>query len=102
MQDAHDSNDLGAFVEADLAFHDVILHASGNVFVAVLFEPLHRVLETRRTQTSKIPDIQKHAIGHHRNILEALEARDPDRARAAMDAHMQQTLDDLRTYVLDA
>lgn len=102
MEDAHESNDLGAFVAADLAFHDVILHASGNVFVAVLFEPLHRVLETRRTQTSKITDIQKHAIGHHRNILDALDARDPDRARAAMDAHMQQTLDDLRTYVLDA
>ncbi|HKU29794.1 FadR/GntR family transcriptional regulator [Arthrobacter sp. NyZ413] len=102
MQDAHDSNDVTAFVEADLAFHDVILHASGNVFVAVLFEPLHRVLETRRTQTSQIPDIQKHAIAHHRDILEALEARDTRRARLAMDAHMQQTLDDLRSYVLDA
>ncbi|MBT8160478.1 MULTISPECIES: FadR/GntR family transcriptional regulator [Arthrobacter] len=102
MQDAYDSNDVTAFVKADLAFHDVILHASGNVFVAVLFEPLHRVLETRRTQTSQIPDIQKHAIAHHRNILEALEARDTRRARLAMDAHMQQTLDDLRSYVLDA
>ncbi|MEZ2391681.1 FadR/GntR family transcriptional regulator [bacterium RCC_150] len=102
MQQAHDSNDVAAFVEADLAFHDVILHASGNVFVAVLFEPLHRVLETRRTQTSEIPDIQKHAIAHHRSILEALESKDPARARAAMDAHMQQTLDDLRSYVLDA
>ncbi|MEV8150618.1 FadR/GntR family transcriptional regulator [Arthrobacter sp. NPDC080031] len=102
MQKAHDSNDVRAFVEADLGFHDVILHASGNVFVAVLFEPLHRVLETRRTQTSQIPDIQQHAIGHHRAILKALEAGDAPRAREAMDAHMQQTLDDLRTYVLEA
>lgn len=102
MQKANDSNDLSAFVEADLGFHDVILHASGNVFVAVLFEPLHRVLETRRTQTAQIPDIQRHAIGHHRAILKALEAGDSPRAREAMDAHMQQTLDDLRTYVLDA
>jgi GntR family transcriptional regulator, transcriptional repressor for pyruvate dehydrogenase complex len=102
MQAAHEKNDVTAFVEADLAFHDVILRASGNVFVAVLFEPLHRVLESRRTQTSKVPDIQEHAIGHHRNILEALAAGSPDQSRQAMDAHMQQTLDDLKRYVLDA
>ncbi len=100
MQLAHEGDDLAAFVEADLAFHDVILQASGNVFVAVLFEPLQRVLQKRRTETSRVPDIQEHAIGHHQSIVEALASRDPHRARDAMDAHMQQTLDDLKTYVL--
>ena len=100
MRLAHERNDLAAFVEADLAFHDLILQASENVFVAVLFEPLHRVLEKRRTETSKVPQIQEHAIGHHQNIADALASRDPHRARDAMDAHMQQTLDDLKTYVL--
>lgn len=102
MQAAHEVNDVAAFVEADLAFHDVILHASGNVFVAVLFEPLHRVLEARRTETSAFPEIQEHAIGHHRKIAAALDSRNPHEARLAMDAHMQQTLDDLKTYVLEA
>ena len=64
--------------------------------MAVLFEPLHRVLEKRRTETSEVPDIQEHAIGHHQNIADALASRDPHRARDAMDAHMQQTLDDLK------
>ena len=100
MRLAHEGDDLAAFVEADLAFHDVILQASGNVFVAVLFEPLQRVLQKRRTETSRVPDIQEHAIGHHQSIVEALASRDPHRARDAMDAHMQQTLDDLKTYVL--
>jgi GntR family transcriptional repressor for pyruvate dehydrogenase complex len=102
MRKAHSVNDVAAFVEADLAFHDLILHASENVFVAVLFEPLHRVLEKRRTQTSKFREIQEHAIGHHQAIAEALESRDPVRSRNAMDAHMQQTLDDLKSYVLEA
>jgi GntR family transcriptional repressor for pyruvate dehydrogenase complex len=99
---AHEVNDVAAFVDADLAFHDLILHASENVFVAVLFEPLHRVLEKRRTETSAVREIQEHAIGHHQNIAEALESRDPVRSRQAMDAHMQQTLDDLRNLVLEA
>ncbi|ELT44594.1 FadR/GntR family transcriptional regulator [Arthrobacter nitrophenolicus] len=100
MKAAHEVNDVAAFVEADLAFHDVILRASGNVFVSVLFEPLHRVLEKRRAETSAVPEIQVHAIGHHQNIADALQARDATKARQAMDAHMQQTLDDLKTLVL--
>jgi len=101
MKAAHSINDVAAFVEADLAFHDVILHASGNVFVSVLFEPLHRVLENRRTETSAVPEIQEHAIGHHQNIAEALQSRGSVRSREAMDAHMQQTLDDLKHLVLE-
>lgn len=102
MQAAHDADDLAAFVEADLAFHDLILRASENVFVAVLFEPLHRVLEKRRTETSAVREIQVHAIRHHQNIAEALASREPGRAREVMDAHMQQTLDDLKNLVLQA
>ncbi|WP_426975745.1 FadR/GntR family transcriptional regulator [Pseudarthrobacter sp. O4] len=100
MRSAHGSNDVAAFVEADLAFHDLILKASENVFAAVLFEPLHRILEKGRTETSKVPDIQEHAVWHHQQIADALASRDPHRARDAMDAHMQQTLDDLKSYVL--
>ncbi|SDS75369.1 DNA-binding transcriptional regulator, FadR family [Pseudarthrobacter equi] len=102
MKAAHAINDVTSFVEADLAFHDVILRASGNVFVSVLFEPLHRVLEKRRAETSAVPAIQEHAIGHHQNIAEALQSGDATRSRLAMDAHMQQTLDDLKNLVLPA
>ena len=100
MRVAHERHDVAAFVAADLAFHDLILRAAENVFVAVLFAPLHRVLERRRTQTSEVREIQAHAISHHEKIVEALSTRDPRRARDAMDAHMQQTLDDLKAYVL--
>ncbi|RFA23527.1 FadR/GntR family transcriptional regulator [Subtercola boreus] len=97
---AHHVNDVAKFVEADLAFHDIILRASGNVFLAVLFEPLARVLAVRRTQTSRVPEIQAHAIAVHGLIVEALRSGDPERSRQAMDAHMAQTLRDLKTHVL--
>lgn len=100
MRAAYKAHDLAGFVEADLAFHDLILQAAENVFIAVLFAPLHRVLELRRTQTSEVREIQEHAIGHHQSIADALATRDPHLARDAMDAHMRQTLDDLKTYVL--
>jgi GntR family transcriptional repressor for pyruvate dehydrogenase complex len=100
MRAAHQANDVGDFVEADLAFHDVILRASGNVFLAVLFDPLSRVLAARRTQTSRVVEIQVHAITEHAHIVEALESGSPGQARLAMDSHMTQTMNDLKKYVL--
>lgn len=101
MRAAHEANDVDRFVAADLAFHDLILHASGNVFVAVLFEPLTRILASRRAQTSKVVQIQINAIAEHANIMDAMRSQDPERSRLAMDRHMEQTLDDLLTYVLE-
>ena len=102
MRSARDSGNAASFVEADLAFHDGILQASGNVFIAVLFEPLHRVLESRREETSPVPEIQSNTIEMHEEILRSLELRDPERSRVAMDNHMTQTLRDLQHYVLNA
>ena len=65
-----------------------------------MFEPLTRVLRERREQTSRIRDIQIHAISEHESILRALESGDPSQAQRAMQSHMTQTLEDLQTYVL--
>lgn len=102
MRAASAAADVDSFVVADLRFHDVILRGSGNVFLAALFEPLTRVLTERRAQTSRVPEIQQHAIVEHQGVLAALRERDAVTARSAMDRHMQQTLDDLRQFVLDA
>lgn len=99
MRQAHAAGDVGAFVTADLAFHNTILRASGNVFLGVLFEPLTRVMAERRTETSRVVAIQEHAIVEHAGILEALVRGDAEASRQAMDSHMDQTLADIRTYV---
>lgn len=98
---AHTADDVAGFVQADLAFHAVILHASDNVFLGVLFDPLSRVLASRRTQTSRVSAIQAHAIEQHGHIVRALETGNAEQARQAMDGHILQTLNDLKTYVLN-
>ncbi len=102
MRAAHESDDLAAFVAADLSFHDRILAASRNPFLTVMFAPLTEVLSERRAQTSRVRVIQRNAIAEHGHVLDALRAGDPEAARRAMDRHMQQTLDDLREHVLHA
>ncbi|MFD1722267.1 FadR/GntR family transcriptional regulator [Amnibacterium endophyticum] len=100
MRAAHARGDVDEFVAADLEFHDTILNAAGNVFLTVLFRPLTRILAARRRETSKVAEIQRNAIVEHEKVWTALESRDPAAARRAMESHMNQTLTDLRRYVL--
>lgn len=94
-----DAGDVDLFVDGDIAFHDVIMRASGNLFVPFMFEPFGKLLRHTRRQTSAVPEIQRNAITHHRAILDGLASGDDDAARDAMEAHLDQTLADLRHYV---
>jgi GntR family transcriptional repressor for pyruvate dehydrogenase complex len=100
MSAAHAIDDVRRFVEADLAFHGLILQASGNVFVSLVFEPLSNVLTARRAQTSRVEQIRANAIHEHVQVMGALASGDPELARLAMGSHMSQTMNDLKTYIL--
>ncbi|MEU6262300.1 FadR/GntR family transcriptional regulator [Saccharopolyspora shandongensis] len=100
MRDAVDTDDVELFVEADIAFHDAIMRASGNAFIPLMFEPFGRLLVEGRRETSAVAKIRANALAHHTEILRALEAADPAAARQAMADHMAQTADDLRNHVL--
>lgn len=99
MAEARDTSDVDAFVEHDLAFHDTVLRGCANPFLAAVFDPLQKVLLRARIQTSEFPAIRENALEHHRRILAAIADRAPARARAAMDAHIEQTSRDLADYV---
>ncbi|MFC7328958.1 FadR/GntR family transcriptional regulator [Marinactinospora rubrisoli] len=100
MRAADAAADVELFVQADIAFHDAVMRATGNAFVPLLFEPFGRLLVEARRETSAVAQIRAHAIGHHAAILDALRSGDPERARAAMTAHLDQTTDDLHTHVM--
>lgn len=102
MVNGADAGDVDLFVDADIAFHDVIMRASGNLFVPFMFEPFGNLLVHTRRQTSAVPQIQRNAITQHRTILETLVAGDEMLARDAMEAHMAQTRDDLRQFVRES
>jgi GntR family transcriptional regulator, transcriptional repressor for pyruvate dehydrogenase complex len=101
MSAADEAGDVDAFVAADLAFHETVLHAAGNGLIAALLDPLSRLLVPARRQTSEFDDIRRHALEYHTAILEAIQARDPEQARRAMHDHIDQTQEDLRVYVLE-
>lgn len=83
--------DVDAFVEGDLAFHDALMRAAGNPVIAALFTPVRDLLEQSRRATSKRSPDREGAIAAHGDILEAVSRKDPGLARAAMSDHLTQT-----------
>ncbi|MGW7006909.1 FadR/GntR family transcriptional regulator [Streptomyces sp. NPDC054933] len=95
------AEDVEAFAAADIEFHQAVLVAARNPFISALLDPLGQLLVEARTQTSTHAPLRQHAIEHHRYLLEAIRAQDPEQARWAMHAHLRQTETDLGTYVID-
>jgi DNA-binding GntR family transcriptional regulator len=89
MHDAADANDLHAEVEHDVSFHRLIVEASGN---AILLETwLSLGIGPRTIITALRTGLDGHEIAErHRPVLEALRARDPEAAGAALRRHVEQ------------
>ena len=89
MHLAADANDLHAQVEHDVAFHRVIVEASGN---RVLLETwLSLRIEARTIVTALRTGLDGHDIAErHRPVLDALQARDPDLAATTLRRHLEE------------
>src|SRR6267378_1333154 len=87
-------HDPDAYVEADLDFHLALAEAVGNPLILSLLDSIVGLL---REQRSRIFDVQggpERGQFHHKRILVAVEQHDPEGAREAMRAHLQQVLVD--------
>jgi DNA-binding FadR family transcriptional regulator len=99
MRQAKESKDLPSLVIADIAFHQRIMNAAGNPFLAAIFDPFSDILAMTRYQTSAFPQIQDHAIEHHQKIYDAMCLASEEKVSAAMTNHMKQIQADLEKYV---
>lgn len=99
LETAHQAQDLDAVTASDLAFHDAVFRASANPFVPVLLGQLGQLLYAARRETSAFPEVQRHAIEHHKAVRRAIASKQPGAARKAMEAHINQTYEDYEHYI---
>ena len=83
--------DVDAFVAADLAFHQALMDAAGNPYIAALLQPIEVLLREERRATSHEPALRLGAIAAHQRIARAVRRGDPARARRAMVEHIEET-----------
>src|SRR5690606_10227999 len=84
-----EKRDVEALVALDTEFHDVLYRASRNERLGQLLSQLREHIQRYRTETLSHPARMKVALEEHRQIVEALAARDAELASRLAAAHIE-------------
>lgn len=79
-------DDIEASIVPDLHFHQAILEATRNQFLAPLGALIETALATSFRISSSDPGTRPIALSRHRAVLDAIERRDSEAARKAAEA----------------
>jgi GntR family transcriptional repressor for pyruvate dehydrogenase complex len=101
MAGAVDAHDVPVLVQADILFHHGLSLASANVALIELADALGTQLLRERAATWDSPGRPQRSLREHREILDAVRAREPARARAALLAHVISIERDVTTLITD-
>lgn len=86
--------DADAFVEADLDFHLALAEATQNALVPTLIDSIVDLLREQRKRIALVEGGLQRGQFHHKRVLDAIIRHDPEAAREAMRAHLQQVRQD--------
>ena len=89
--------DLLGLFEANTHLHSRLLQIANNQTVARLIERLHVQQIRSQFRILLVPGRPPRSVAEHRAIVEAVAARDPDAAEAAMRDHLAHMVQTLRT-----
>lgn len=89
------------FVRADLRFHQGILEASKNELFKQMAHAIRAALAASRLITVRLPGSSKQSLALHRDVLEAISRRQPQKARGAMRKLVASSAADIKA-VLDS
>lgn len=89
MLAAADRGDLEAVTVGNNDFHGLVLRASGHVRLRTLMSGLVQVPLVRRTIHGYSAAALRRSLNHHRELVAALRARDPEWSEAIMRAHIR-------------
>lgn len=96
MQAAEQGNDDPLL--SDIAFHVAVLEASGNRFYARLRDLISAALHTSIKVTNQLKGVRLASIADHRKVLDAIIAREPEAAAAAMHSLISEALSLVRKF----
>ena len=86
--------DPEAYIEADLDFHLALAEAVANPLILSLIDSIVGLLRQQRIKIFNVEGGPQRGQVHHKRILEAIERREPESARSAMRAHLEQVRQD--------
>lgn len=92
------STDVSSFRRADSAFHMTVAHASGNPLLSTAVEDarstLFIALDAQHFDVLKLT-----SANAHQAIVQAIEAKDPDRAAQLMSEHLDEAWSEIEAVI---
>ncbi len=90
------------FADANLDFHSVIFAASGSAELQRILMGLHERTVRFRGQFHLVPDLARHSQEDHRNLLNAIEHGDGNRAETIAREHQLRAYRELLAFEADS
>ena len=84
------------YVDADVAFHDVLVAAAPNPLFSRLLDGFRKYMLLSRRQSFSGPEAVLEAVKAHDLIIDAIARGDVPGARAAMEGHLHTTAQQLK------
>ncbi len=97
MRDLHGARDQDAFLEENRAFHGIIARASGNTVLEVFWSTISVLASGEHHGVRYSTGNQSHVIAAHERILRACRQRDGEAAALAMETHVSDLENLVRT-----
>lgn len=87
--EAINKNDIDKLVEVDTKFHEAMYKASRNERLFPIISNLREQIQRFRLTSLSVPGRKQESLEEHRNILEAIQARDVQLARQLAQEHIE-------------
>lgn len=91
MEAAVAVSDAPLYFQLNVEFHETLVSFAGNKKMSLLYRRLTRELELFRRRNLSQQALLSSSIEEHRDILAAIEARDPQRAAQTLRRHVLQS-----------
>jgi len=85
------ARDIDRFFDANQRFHLLIHHIAGNRRMAQMIDDLRAVLKLQRHDSLYLEGRLVASLEEHRVLMAALQARDAEAARRAMQEHIESS-----------
>jgi DNA-binding GntR family transcriptional regulator len=87
MEQAGKANDLRKLVEADLNFHEIVISASGQLHTVQIWRTIWPRIRAYFYRYERFRSFED-TVEEHRELLEALQTRDPATVLAVLERHI--------------
>ncbi|MGA1446550.1 MAG: FadR/GntR family transcriptional regulator [Pontimonas sp.] len=92
LQEHAEADSLQTLADTDLAFHELVVAASGNPLLVLMFGAIRNQVHALMLRSHSDPNVQREGEPYHERIVTAIAEGQPSAARELMREHLELAL----------